>query len=145
MLDNEIIKALKCCAMPYTHDIRPRFTLPCGCDSCPLRNDHKYCKNRLAKYVIDLIDRQKAENEKQAAEIERLKGIIESYALQYGTAVDKEFFLKKAKAEALKEFSERLKQMALIIYYDPRKGILPLVSSDIIDNLVKEFTEERAQ
>lgn len=43
------------------------------------------------------------------AEINRLKGICESYALQYGTVTDKEYFIRRAKIEAVKAVVSRLK------------------------------------
>lgn len=43
-----------------------------------------------------------------AEENERLTNICQSYALQYGTARDKEYFLNKARAEAITEFAEKV-------------------------------------
>lgn len=42
------------------------------------------------------------------AEIERLKYILESYALQYGTVRGKEYFLSRARADAITEFAQRI-------------------------------------
>ena len=86
---------------------------------------HTYCVNGA-----DLINRQEAE-------IERLKRILDSYALQYGTAVDKDRFLRQAKSEAIKEFAERLK---LNGYWDI--DLPDYVFVDDIDNLVKEMVGE---
>lgn len=48
------------------------------------------------------------EIERLEAEIDRQGHILNSYALQYGTVVDKNKLLKEAKAEAVREFAERL-------------------------------------
>lgn len=71
---------------------------------------------KIALDALDLINRQeaeKAELQREIAsyksEIERLQRILDSYALQYGTAVDKDRLLKQAKSEAIKEFLEILK------------------------------------
>lgn len=50
MTDNEIIKALECC----------RST---SCYDCPY-NDENLCIDALLQYALDLINRQKAENER---------------------------------------------------------------------------------
>lgn len=44
-------------------------------------------------------------------EIERLTNICQSYALQYGTARNKKYFLQKARADAITEFAEALKAL----------------------------------
>ena len=73
---------------------------------------------------------------RQKAEIERLSGIIESYALQYGTATDRELFLSNARTKAVKEFAERLKKDRYVIFNTMYSDFW---FSEAIDNLVKEF------
>ena len=51
MTDNEIKKALECCEVSGT------------CEYCPLKSDKKNCLSLLSKNALDLINRQKAENE----------------------------------------------------------------------------------
>ena len=93
--------------------------------------------------AIGLINRQKAEINKQDAEIERLKGILEAYALQYGTVVNKEFFLRKARTEAVKEFAEWLKKNS---YPFPCAiGVEHAVTLRAINDLLKEFDEKSAK
>ncbi len=127
MTDNEIVKALECCSSEVLVNL--------NCSHCPYQCPN--CMTILYKDALALINRQKAEIDRQDKEIERLNGILENYAFEYGTTVDKERFLKKARAEAVKEFAERVKEkirtMSRIVVYD-----------EDIDNLVKEFTEEKA-
>ena len=97
MTDNEIIKALECCAYNSV------------CDGCPLREFCKTAKpSEFYKLIIDLINRQKAE-------IERLVGVIDKTDAAYFQKVDE---VKRAKAEAIKEFAERLKGKAETETYD---------------------------
>ena len=91
MTDNDIIKALEFCSH-------------CECNNekteteCPLIN-MPFCKNYLRKQSLALINRQKAE-------IERLQR--EKYP-----HIDN--VIKEERAEAIKEFAERLKEDALDI------------------------------
>lgn len=73
MTDNEIIKALECC----------QEYLDCG--HCPLRTK-KMCANTLTLAALDLINRQKAENERLLQKVQQ----------------------PATKSEAIKEFAERL-------------------------------------
>ena len=58
------------------------------CDDCPL-NKKQMCRKKLLAYLVDLINRQQAE-------IERLKEV--------------------ARAEAIKEFAEKLKEKSISRY-----------------------------
>jgi uncharacterized protein (DUF305 family) len=80
MTDNEIVKALECCAV---HGLLK-------CEKCPKKNEGVTCMYALSKDALDLINRQKAEIAKlekvekyadktikaQAAEIEKLEAKI---------------------------------------------------------------------
>ena len=93
-----------------------------SCGGCPVE---KGCitdegVNVLHKHALDLINRQKAE-------IERYKGVIKRL----------ENDVQTAKAEAVKEFAERLKAE---VSHIPAWGS---VAEKKIDNLVKEMTEEK--
>lgn len=68
------------------------------------------------------------------AVIERLTRICDSYALQYGTAVDKEAFLKQERADTVRKMQERIERHATNGY--PRK-----VRLDVIDQIAKEMVE----
>ena len=91
MTDNEIIKALECCAVMY------------DCPDCPFECD---CGNmgNLSTAAIDLINRQKAE-------IERLKK--DKYNFQKALNQSEDYRLI-AKAEGAKEVIERLKEEATV-------------------------------
>ena len=85
MTDNEIIKAFKVCEVEtYPH-----------CNECPLKGNPTNCRDVLHERIFQIINRQKAE-------IERLKEFI----------VKTRQSDKELKAEAVKEFAERLNKEA---------------------------------
>lgn len=98
MTDNDIIKALEHCL--YKDHGQSK------CTKCEYVTG---CKTWLMRNALDLINRQRAE-------IERKGRILESYALQYGTVADKDVLLKRAKAEAVKEFAKKTEKMITEIY-----------------------------
>ena len=109
MTDNETIKALECCGET------PK------CRECPYSQKCKY----LLKDTIDLIRRQKAEIE------ELRKGFIadmEYFASEYDS---------KIKAEARKEFAERLKK----VFWS--RAECDILIRKAIDNLLEEMESER--
>ena len=92
---------------------------------CPFDGEMD-CVHKSAQLILDLINRQKAE-------IESLK---EAYAIYEETTG-----LKWVRAEAIKEFADRLTNNADLItvnHFDSKWAI----SQDEIDNLVKEMTGE---
>lgn len=124
MTDNEIVKALeRCNGLAPTDEV--------DCELCPFcdYDAHTKCTEELAKNVLYLIDRQKAE-------IERLENYIENIRCVNADLLDNhEISIKEARAEAIKEFAERLKDELKV------STLWGLVSFDRIDNLVKEMTE----
>ena len=137
MTDNEIIKALECC------------TQQAGCSGCPfvISDEIKYrggysCSEALRKNALDLINRQKAENEMLKDLITYQKQEIKEKEQKYNQAVDDMFGLiettrkeiAEAKSEAIKEFAEKLKNCFAI-----SGDYLDIIN--IIDNLVKEMME----
>ena len=114
MSDNEIIKALECCANEGFQD----------CENCPLNIPHQPCsKVKLPRISLDLINRQKAESERlEAQHREMCIGI------------------KVLKKKAIQEFAERLKEK---LRRNARVSPFAHNLNDvIIDNLVKEMTEK---
>lgn len=126
MTDNEIIKVLECCGKPVSEN----------CKECPLCSQD--CLDiDPCELALDLINRQQAV-------IERLKEGLASKNLEY-SLLEREraedisgfvYDLKFARAEAIKEFAERLKEEI---------NIRPTHSNEqnkyvcfLIDNLVKE-------
>ncbi len=129
MTDNEIIKALECCFTDNFGD----------CEECPLkckRDDIFSCMRTKQEATLDLINRQKAEIERLKAEKQSIKYCYEqakSYNDTLAESCEKNCkkFNMTTRAEAIKEFAERVKEQTFHYYdYD-------------IDNLVKEITEQK--
>ena len=148
MTDEQIIKALGFCSSEHL-----------GCeDGCPYTaREYKgdLCSIHLKKDALALINRQKTEidiliRKKEAlrdeiaelqAEIERLRA--ENNALD-GANVLLTVTLHNTRAEAFKEFAERLKENEIDIdvsYGFGREHYTKAVATIVIDNLVKELTE----
>ena len=133
MTDNEIIKALECCADEYIH----------SCDYCPFEKECNGDNLNLVKYALDLINRQKAQ-------IKDLKKDINHYKinLPYLEHQSEDFcgvpcsfmenLVEKAKAKAIKEFAKRLKSDMSYSYLLGREFCTDVT----IDNLVKEMVGE---
>ena len=130
MTDNEIKKALECHADP---DVK-------ACKICPYEGN-KQCPYLLSEDALDLINRQQAE-------IERLKD--ENLQSEYPARIRVDDFLVCAnslgewlefcdslKAEAIKEFADRLKE----------KSRYPsgTIYVEHIDNLVKKWWVMRSE
>ena len=106
--------------------------------------DNTKCGDIMHKAVHEVMITQKAENEKNIAEIERLKmGITSIKTVDISCDRVKEIGLfasvvEKIRAEAIKEFAERLKIEAFLplgTWCSER-----VVTEAKIDNLVKEMT-----
>ena len=127
MTDNEIIKALECCSTGETYD-------DCEKNGCPLylgiTMGCKYIdkENQLYSDALDLINRQKAE-------IEKLKG-----STIVSNIMESQRIKREAKAEAYKEFAERLNEKAQIA--DCFDSYNMVVGTHFIDNLLKEMVGE---
>ena len=158
MKDNEFIKALEC----SLSDNPPCYR--CKYDGDTTTVDE--CMGKLMKDALDLINRKNAENErlngenkafgeiikKQDDEISVLrKDLLKREDLEKSfSKTVKQFDKKLAKtvklerAEAVKEFAERLKEY--VESYDVTTGyrvtIVQAVEEETIDNLVKEMVGE---
>jgi polyhydroxyalkanoate synthesis regulator phasin len=79
----------------------------------------------------------KSEVEEAEAEIERLKHILDCYALQYGTVMDKYIVIERARAEVASEIFAEIEY--LIWQYDtcPANEL-----TEKIAELKKKYTEE---
>lgn len=161
MTDEQIIKALECCATDDGDD----------CFQCPYGNivykpGNGGCVNRCRKEALDLINRQKAENEElrsdkiiaerhekdardlfvdctrqlaeAKAEIESLKrGVTFTFTIEDFESIKETVISSldnKIKSEAIKEFVERLKKHKYCAHCE-------VVSVSDIDNLAKKMTE----
>ena len=123
MTDNEIIKALeRCTGYPS-----------CPTD-CPLYEQPMDCLLKLSKPTLDLINRQKAEIERLEEEKEELRASIEMF-----TEIGKMY--SELKADAIKEFAERLKDYYIKDkrYKRPHASTMIIFLFDLIDKLVKEM------
>ena len=153
MTDNEIIKALECCT-----------TKGASCKNCPafVKVDRSNCKKAFLG-ALDIINRQKAEIEVLEArigvyetcnarkdeairgleaEIERLNNITSASAI--GIMADiaievekkKPRFIHEIKAEAIKEFAEKMKEKI-------RTLDRIIVISEDVDSIAKEMLGEK--
>ena len=105
MSDKNIIKALQICTSEHL-----------GCeDGCPYLKVE--CTNSLRKDSFDLINRQKAEIEMLKADIENANKI--NFQAVSGLSA----FAENIRAEAIKEFAERKKEMKKITNYDRIKSM----------------------
>ena len=128
MTDNEIIKALECCIVSDDS---------CS-DSCPLRHIEGNCFYILSKPILDLINRQKAEiNFAKYINGKTVGKLLSDYE-------ELQNLIQNAKAEAVKEFAERLKAHTRKMSSSDFSGEFwdkAVLVSDI-DNLVKEMVGE---
>ena len=141
MIDEQIIKAMEyCCGNiksdeECSEDMCYQVSLPEG------RNgDIRWCRQWLIKDALDLINRQKAEIERLKKENKILIKNADT-AFQDGLDENRDLFKKEVepeiRAEAIKEFAQRLKKYLCL---DLREGI-SVVTIDNIDKIVKEMTE----
>ena len=113
MTDKEIIRALECCYRSYEY-----------CDKCAYFNSGTgSCKLKLLKDAFYLTNRQQAK-------IKRLQKYDEERDIALHSRL-----IETARAEAIREFAERLKEDLKSNNY--------IVSFDRIDNLVKEMAGEQ--
>lgn len=122
LTDNEIVKALELCGDEDA-----------SCEKCPFLKDD-FCKFSLSKNALDLIKSLQAENE-------RLKTDVLAKEEEYNDMLEQrnsvEKYLETAKAEAYKEFAEKLKKES----YE-RIDLTAYVEVNDIDDLLKELVGE---
>lgn len=92
------------------------------CRECTM-DEEGFCEEELQDLVLDLINRQKAEIEKLKVST-IVSNIMESQRIK-----------REAKAEAYKEFAERLKSYLLL----KKKGEMSVISFENVDTLLKEM------
>lgn len=132
--DDEIVKALEICSKNNV-----------------TRNNELTYKGMPLRFLfedaLDLINRQKAEIERLKVELKAMRGAANSYKaeverLREAYALYEETTgLKWARAEAIKEFAERLKE-GYAPSGDFGDPLVLTVTAKWIDNLVKEMTGE---
>jgi predicted RNase H-like nuclease (RuvC/YqgF family) len=156
MTDNEIVKSLEICTGKRLLE---------DCPECPNYESESRCKVRLSEVALDLINRQKAELQKVKAELKEttekfncqqyvytdLSDIIreknaEIEKLQsdnssmQSTLAKMSMGVEQAKAEAIKEFAERLKEKQQTFISD--EYAYKFIYLIEIDKLVKEMVGE---
>ena len=114
MTDNEIMKALECCANCESCDFETT--------NCPLVEEME-CRSLLAQKALDLITRQQAE-------IERLQKEVNLVSIQFQDLQEE---TDEIKSKAYKEFAKLLRRQSFDRLY---------VSVDEINNLLKEMAGE---
>ena len=138
--DNEIKKALECCIIRE------------NCHGCPLWNERiTECLKIAITNALDLIIRLQAENERLTAVKGHINTLIhrdceypttESYNEAFQKALARLYDNIKAKAEAYKEFAERLKtEYAKGMNWFKKKESYYVDVGDI-DNLLKELERD---
>lgn len=123
LTDEQTTKALECC----------KDTIAEGkCPQCPLYTvDDVTCVTVLCKNIFNLISRKNAE-------IDVLKTNIHSLTITLSNRARVE------RAEAIREFAERLKEVGTKIYGGKGfEGAFVIANNLQIDNLVKEMTESK--
>lgn len=113
--DNEIMKALECFKSE-----------DCLGKECPYFEMPGLCGKKMCIDVYDFIYRKKAENERLQAENVKLHTIIPKMIIT-------------AKAEAIKEFAERLKKVMVATHKDINGYCRYETEDYYIDTLVKEM------
>jgi hypothetical protein len=154
MTDNEIIKALECC-----DEIDNNWDSSKCFEKCPYKGE---CARRIMADTLDLINRQKAEiselqrrNSELEIELKAMRGAANSYKAEVERLCveldeviiakdllfdEAEALIKKNKAEAIKEFAERLKEKGTPVTGGKGfEGVYVMCSNIVIDNLVKKM------
>ena len=124
--DEEIIKALECCTKAVS-GVRK-------CEKCPLYTKFQ-CLYAIKVYALDLINRQKAENE-------RLQKEVNLVSIQFQDLQER---IDEVKTEAYKEFAEKLKRHIDIGHLiPPSEEICFSVVSviKIVDRVLKQMVGE---
>ena len=99
MTDNEIMKALDCCANCESCDFETT--------NCPLVEEME-CRSLLAQKALDLTTRQQSEIERLKEEKSKLENKIDEI---YPLVMQLPNAMQQAKSEAYKEFADRLKEL----------------------------------
>lgn len=128
MTDKEMIKAIECC-----------LKSPVDCDNCaytkyPVRDCNTILKNDIA----DLINRQQQEIEKLKADIDVLKSELndcecKNYDLE-NRIVYTEATIVKVRAEAIKEFRDKIIKKTDIWVYVSKEDIVNIAKEMVGDN-----------
>ena len=129
MTDNEIIKAFRCC---YLNEDE--------CEDCPCFKDG-HCTDvgdvfNIVKQILDLINHQKAEIDKLKYRVNRLKKYDEERDIALHSRL-----IATSRAEAVKEFFEKLKEIAHYdeIWTGEEEYVYKTIDFDEVEDLVEEM------
>lgn len=152
--DEEIIKGLECMLGMINNDIEYSI----DCNGCAFEDNalcSETCSEGIAKYALDLINRQKAEIEKLKSKYGKLCEYAEKKEFELAEInADISWFreakfsrlapaIKEIKAETCKEFADKLKEKSEIVHlFSVCNGHHYMVDIDDIDNLLKEMVGE---
>ena len=145
LTDNEIIKALECCSKPVSEN----------CKECPLCSTD--CMEvDIEKLALDLINRLQEKNSNLTSDLTSLQNNLTSLQaenerlkdhIKEGINLAKQLpeMVSLAKAEAYKEFAERLKKEIFFVnIHNCEKAEIKCIDlkPKHIDNLLKELVGE---
>lgn len=157
--DEQIIKALKCMLGVQSND--PEYSI--SCYGCAFEEDaicDAYCSDEMAKVALDLINRQKAEVERLKKRISDKKHTLleqQTYTAELQRKLETkcddcdnirlsrpEYWkaIKAAKAEAYKEFAERLIKNSRLIAYANGFDVKAVVDVEEIVKIRNEMVGE---
>lgn len=126
--DEEIMKGLAACGIDR-------------CDDCPFYDEDEWkCNHNLPLLALDLLKKQQAEIERLKCEMGKLSPKDCSYAVQMEVSNNLE---TKIRAEAVKEFADRLKGMKYESIEWAHGEHPYVVEESDIDNLVEEMVGDK--
>lgn len=135
LTEEQIIKAMQCVIGNSV-----------SCSECEYQKALPFpsCRRMCAEQALDLINRKNAkiENLKQIIN-EQDKEILKLQKRIIFWRKDLNYQPEKIKAEAIKEFAERLKEKCYEDFQETYEMLSPYVTDDDIDDLVKEMTEDK--
>lgn len=106
------------------------------CSACGLDSARWIAEEFPAEDVVP-----KSEVENAEAEIERLKHILNCYALQYGTVTEQQKVIDDAKSEVAREIFEEIEEIA--IEHEMFGRIVLMIGQGTLAELKKKYTEEK--
>lgn len=158
MTENEIIKALECCRDSERNgNWKECLRCPAGSRKWERCDASRNCIDDIMTKSIDLIKRQQADKQNLEIELKAMRGAANSYkaeierlyiALEENQKTTKYWKDREntARAEAIKEFAERLKEKAYAHerpFEANEDRFIKLVAVKDIDNLVVEMVGDQ--
>ena len=117
LTDNEIKKALECCVNNTNED----------CNKCVCSGSNVSCVDVLLTNALDLINRLQAENERLTIRLRKAEHQLDDLCIMHNVI----------KAEAYKEFAERLEKMMCYEHFFETDVVV--LDRNKLNNLLKEL------